>query len=91
MKSKINEVATINIVQAKVEEMYFIFNLGCRHVALSRGISHGLATKSQFSTKPKNPSEMNETQWSHTPYLTELEKLDGPISQTRGPGFGYND
>jgi hypothetical protein len=53
MKSKSNEVAAINIVQAQVEEMYFMFNLECRHAALSRGIQHGLPTKSQCSTKPK--------------------------------------
>jgi hypothetical protein len=53
MKPKKSEVATINIVQAQVDEIYFIFNLECRHVTLSRGISHGLPTKSQWSTKPK--------------------------------------
>jgi hypothetical protein len=62
MKSKRSEAATINIVQAQVEEIYFIFNLGCRHAALSRGIPLGLPTKSHCSTKPKNPSEVNETQ-----------------------------
>jgi hypothetical protein len=62
IKSKINEVARINLVQAQVEEKYFIFNLKYGNVALSRGISHGLPTKSQCSTKPKNSSEMSETQ-----------------------------
>jgi hypothetical protein len=47
MKSKRNKVATITNIQAKVEEMYFIFNLECRHAALTRGILHGLLTKSQ--------------------------------------------
>jgi hypothetical protein len=50
MKSKRNEVARINIVQAQVEEMYFIFNLECRHATLSRRIPHGLPTKSKCST-----------------------------------------
>jgi hypothetical protein len=49
IKSKINEVARINIVQAQVEEMYFMFYLEFRNAALSRGISHGLPTKSQCS------------------------------------------
>jgi hypothetical protein len=30
MKSKGDEVATINIVQAQIEELYFIFNLEYR-------------------------------------------------------------
>jgi hypothetical protein len=49
MKSKRNEVAIINFVQAQVEEIYFIFKLECRHATLSRGIPHGLPTKSQCS------------------------------------------
>jgi hypothetical protein len=55
-------VATINIVQAQVEEIYFIFNLEYTRDALSRGIRHELSTKSQYSIKPKNLSEMPETQ-----------------------------
>jgi hypothetical protein len=62
MMSKRSEVATINIVQAKAEEMYFIFNLECTHVTLLRGIPHRLSTKSQCSIEPKNPSGMSETQ-----------------------------
>jgi hypothetical protein len=46
MKSKRDEVATINIVQAQVEELCFICNLEYRDVALSRRIPHGLPTKS---------------------------------------------
>jgi hypothetical protein len=49
MKSKRSEVEIINLAQAQVEEIYFIFNLECRHAALSRGISHELPTKSQYS------------------------------------------
>jgi hypothetical protein len=49
MKSKRDEVVTINIVPAQVEEIYFIFNLEFRYVALSRGIPDGLPTKSQCS------------------------------------------
>jgi hypothetical protein len=59
---KKSEVVTINIVQTQVEEIYFIFNLDCRHVTLSRGIPYELLTKSQYSTKPKILSEMSETQ-----------------------------
>jgi hypothetical protein len=62
-------VATINIVQAQVEELCFIFNLKYRHVVLSRGTPHGFLTKSQNSTLPKNPSEMSETQWPHTLHI----------------------
>jgi hypothetical protein len=50
MKSKRDVVTTINIVQAQVEELWFIFDLECRHAALSRGIPHGFPTKSQCLT-----------------------------------------
>jgi hypothetical protein len=50
---KRNEVTTINIVQAQVEEMYFIFNLEYRRATLSRRKFHA-------QPKPKNPSEMSE-------------------------------
>jgi hypothetical protein len=61
MNSKRNEVATINIVQAQVkeiyfifnleiEEIYFIFNLECSHVTLSIGMPHGLPKKSRCPT-----------------------------------------
>jgi hypothetical protein len=46
MKSKRNEVATINIMQAQVEEVHFIFNLEFRYAALSRGMLHRLSIKS---------------------------------------------
>jgi hypothetical protein len=49
IKSKRNEVARINVVQAQIEELCFIFNLEYRHAALSRGTPHGLSTKSQCS------------------------------------------
>jgi hypothetical protein len=45
-KVKRNKVTRFNIVQAQVEEKYFIFNLEYMNVVLSRGISHGLPTKS---------------------------------------------
>jgi hypothetical protein len=51
IKLKRDEVATINIVLASVEEMYFIVNLEYRHDALSRGIPYGLPIKSQCSIK----------------------------------------
>jgi hypothetical protein len=41
--------ATINIVQAQVEGIYFIVNLQYMYTTLSRGIPHGLPTKSQCS------------------------------------------
>jgi hypothetical protein len=50
IKSKRNEVARINFVQAQVEEKYFIFHLEYRNVALSRGVPHVLPTKSKYST-----------------------------------------
>jgi hypothetical protein len=55
MKLKGNEVAAINIMQAQVEEMHFIFNLEFRYAALTRGMPHRLSTKShaQQSLKPK--------------------------------------
>jgi hypothetical protein len=63
-------VARINLMQAQVEEKYFIFNLEYRNAALSREIPHGLPTKSQYSTYPKNPSEMSETQWPHILHIS---------------------
>jgi hypothetical protein len=57
-------------MQAQVEEKYFIFNLEYRNAALSREIPHGLPTKSQYSTYPKNPSEMSETQWPHILHIS---------------------
>jgi hypothetical protein len=82
-KSKRSEVATINIVQAQVEEMYFIFNIECRHE---------LPIKSQYSRKPKNPSEISEIQWSHTLHISLNQgKSDVPVSQTRGSILGCND
>jgi hypothetical protein len=69
--------------------MYFIFNFEYRYAALSRGMLHGLATKSHAQQKPKYPSEMSETQWSHTLHISlNQEKPDGPVSQTEGFGLG---
>jgi hypothetical protein len=82
-KSKKSEVTTINIVQAQVEEMYFIFNIECRH---------GLLIKSQYSRKPKNPSEISEIQWLYTLHISLNQgKPDVPISQTGGSDLGCND
>jgi hypothetical protein len=76
-------------VQAQVEEIYFIFNLEYRYVALSRGILHRMSTKSHAQQKPKYPSEISETQWSHTLHISlNKGKLDGPVSQTGGSGLG---
>jgi hypothetical protein len=81
-------VATITIMQAQVEEIYFIVNLECRHATLSRGMLHGLPTKSQCSTKAENPGERRETQWAHTLHISlNQRKLDGPVSQNEGSGL----
>jgi hypothetical protein len=91
MKSNRSEVATINLVQTQVKEMYFIFNLECRRAALSKGIPHILPIKSQCSTKPKNSSEMSETQYPHTLHISlNQEKSDGSVFQTGGFSFGCN-
>jgi hypothetical protein len=50
IKSKRNEVTTITIMQAQVEEIYFIFNLECRHTALSSGMLLGLLMKVHIGT-----------------------------------------
>jgi hypothetical protein len=76
-------------VQAQVEEMYFIFNLEYRYVALSRGMLHRLSTKSHTQQKPKYSSEMSETQWPHTLHISLNQgKPDGLVSQTEGSGLG---
>jgi hypothetical protein len=67
-------------MQVQVEEMYFIFNLEYRYVALSRGMLHKLSTKSHAQQKTKYPSEMSETQWPHTLHISlNQEKSDGPV------------
>jgi hypothetical protein len=76
-------------VQAQVEEMYFIFNLEYRYVALSRGMLHRLSIKSHAQQKPKYPSEISETQWPHTLDISLNQgKPDGPVSQTGVSGLG---
>jgi hypothetical protein len=50
MKSERDEVTTINIVQAQVEELCFICNLEYMDAALSRGMPHVLPTKYQCLT-----------------------------------------
>jgi hypothetical protein len=47
-------------VQAQVEEIYFIFNLGDMYAAISREMLHRLSIKSHAQQKPKYPSEMSE-------------------------------
>jgi hypothetical protein len=77
------------LVQAQVEEMYFIFNLEYRYAALSREMLHRLSTKSHAQQKPKYLSVMSETQWSHTLHISlNQKKPDGPVSQIRGSGLG---
>jgi hypothetical protein len=76
-------------VQAKIEEMYFIFNLKYRYAALSRWMLHRLSTKSHAQQKPKYPSEMSETQCPHTLHISlNQDKLDDPVSQTGGFDLG---
>jgi hypothetical protein len=76
-------------VQAQIEEIYFIFNLEYMYAALSRWKLHRLSTKSHTQQKPKYPSEMSETQWSHTQHISlNQEKLDGSVSETGGSGLG---
>jgi hypothetical protein len=70
MKSKRYKVATINSVQAQVE-MYFIFNLEYRYAALSRGILHGLPTKSQCALKYLKPKR--ESLRDQNTFLSEFE------------------
>jgi hypothetical protein len=67
-------------VQAQVEEIYFIFNLKYRYVALLRWMLHRLSTKYHAQQKTKYLSEMSKTQWPHTLYISlNQEKLDGPV------------
>jgi hypothetical protein len=75
-------------MQAQVEKMYFIFNLEYRYAALSRGMLHRLSIKSHAQQKTKYPSEMSETQWSHTLNISlNQEKSDGTVSQIGGSGL----
>jgi hypothetical protein len=67
-------------VQTQVEEMYFIFNLEYRYVALSRWMLHRLSIKSHAQLKPKYLSEMSKIQWPHTLHISlNQEKPDGPV------------
>jgi GDP-D-mannose dehydratase len=76
-------------VQAQVEEMYFIFNLEYRYVALSREMLYRLSTKSHVQQNYSYPSEMSETRWAHTLHiLLNQEKSNGPIFQTGGSDLG---
>jgi hypothetical protein len=76
-------------VQAQVEEMYFIFNLEYMYATLSRGMLHRLSKKSHAQQKSKYPSEMSETQWSHTLHISLNQgKPDAPVSQIEGFGLG---
>jgi hypothetical protein len=63
-----------HLVQAQVEQMYFLFNLEYRYAGLSRGMLRILSTKSHAQQKPNYPSEICETQWPHTPHLTKPGK-----------------
>jgi hypothetical protein len=75
-------------MQVQVEKMYFIFNFEYRYAALSRGMLHRLSIKSHAQQKTKYPSEMSETQWSHTLYISlNQEKSDGTVSQIGGSGL----
>jgi hypothetical protein len=65
-KVKKNEVARINIVQAQVEEIVFIFNLEYVLSFYQKGyhIDYQQSLNAQHSLR--TPSEMNETQCPHT-------------------------
>jgi hypothetical protein len=72
-------------MQAQVKKMYFICNFEYRYAALSRGMLHRLSTKSYAQQKFKYPSEMSETQWTHTLHVSWNQgKLDGSVFQTGG-------
>jgi hypothetical protein len=73
MKSKRSEAATINIVQAQVEEIYFIFNFEYMFAALSREMSLGLQTKSQCSLKYLKPKR--ESLRDQNTFLSEFKIL----------------
>jgi hypothetical protein len=71
IKSKRDEAATINVVQAQVEGMHFIFILKFSQAALSRGILHELSTKSQCSLKYLKPKR--ETLRDQNTFLSEFK------------------
>jgi hypothetical protein len=78
-----------HLVQAQVEEIYFIFNLEYKYATLSRGMLYRLSTKSHAQQKAKYPSEMSETQWLHTLHIAlNQEKPNGSVSQTEVSGLG---
>jgi hypothetical protein len=50
---------------------------------------HRLSTKSHAQQKTKYPSEISETQWPHTLYISlNQEKLDVAVFQTGRSGLG---
>jgi hypothetical protein len=86
IKLKRNEVARINIVQAQVEEMYFMFYLEYRNDVLSKGIPHGLPTKSQCSHSLKTQvRSVKHNGLIHSTSLQTLEKLYVPVSKAKCP------
>jgi hypothetical protein len=85
-KVKGNEVVRINIVQTQVEKMYFIFNLEYRNVALSREITHGLPTKSQWSQSLKTQVRwVKNNGLIHSTSHKTLDKPYVPVSKSEGP------
>ena len=96
MKLKRNEVATINIMQAQVEEVHFIFNLEFRNAALSRGMLHRLSTKShaqqslktQVRWEKQYDHKHSTSHWTWENRMVRFPKPDGPVSKTGGSGFG---
>ncbi len=93
MKSKGNEVATINIMQAQVEEMHFIFNLEFRYAALSRGMLHRLSTKSHAQQTLKTQVRwVKHNGLIHSTSHQTLEKSNVPILEVGCPGIcGFTD
>jgi hypothetical protein len=55
MKSKRDKIARINIVQAQVEELYFIFNIEYRLPLYQEGyhMDHQQSLNTQYSPKPQ--------------------------------------
>ena len=95
MKLKRNEVATINIMQAQVEEVHFIFNLEFRYAALSRGMLHRLSTKShaqqslktQVRWEKQYDHKHSTSHWTWENRMVRFSKPDGPVSKTGWSGF----
>jgi hypothetical protein len=74
MKSKRDEVATINIVQVQFKELYFIFNLEYRLPLYQEGYHMNCQQSLNAQYNLKISSEMSETQWPHTLHISLNQK-----------------